>query len=114
MDIEISPLGKLRVNSNFYQFVAPILTNILHYKCDSCGKTFSIAGDLKKHINAIHNRQRDHKCDSCGKEFTQVASLKTHINSVHNRQKDHKCDFCEKAFSEAGTLRKHINSIHNS
>ena len=87
MDIEISPLGKLRVNSNFYQFVAPIITNILHYKCDSCGKTFSIAGDLKKHINAIHNHQKDHKCNACGKSFPFPRDLKKHINSVHNRLK---------------------------
>ena len=91
MDIEISPLGKLRVNSNFYHFVAPILTNILHYKCDSCGKAFSLAGDLKKHINAIHNGQKDHKCDSCGKIFSYADVLKNHINAIHNGLNNKKC-----------------------
>ena len=42
---------------------------------------------LKKHINAVHNGQKDHKCDSCGKAFSQAGHLKTHINSVHNGQK---------------------------
>ena len=58
-------------------------------KCDSCGKTFSQSGVLKRHFNSVHNGQKDHKCDSCGKAFSQVSHLKTHINSVHDDQKDH-------------------------
>ena len=57
--------------------------------------------------------QKNHKCISCGKLFSQAGSLKKHINSVHNGQKDHKCDSCEKAFSTAQTLTKHIESVHN-
>ena len=45
----------------------------------NCGKASSFAGDLKKHINAVHNGQRDHKSDSCGKLFFQVGILKIHF-----------------------------------
>ena len=34
--------------------------------------------------------QKDHKCDSCGKAFSQARDLKKHIDSVHNGIKDHK------------------------
>ena len=57
MDIEIKNVGKLRVHSNLNHFVTPILDRILNYKCDSCGKAFSIAGYLTKHINSVHNAQ---------------------------------------------------------
>ena len=50
-------------------------------------KASSSAGDLKKHINAVHNGQKDHKCDSCRKAFSQSGNLKTHINSVHIQRK---------------------------
>ena len=53
------------------------------HKCDSCGKTYSQASILKKHINAVHNGIKDHKCDTCGLKFSQAGHLKRHINSIH-------------------------------
>ena len=58
-----------------------------NHKCDTCGKVFSEAWILMKHINTVHNGQKDHKCDSCRKSFSEADNLKTHINSVHNGQK---------------------------
>ena len=59
-----------------------------NHKCDSCGKSFSQAGAMNIHINAVHNGQKDHKCHSCGKAFSEARSLKKHINIAHNGQKD--------------------------
>ena len=60
----------------------------------------------------VHIGQKDHKCDSCGKAFSEAGKLKKHINSVHNGQKDQKCDLCETAFSTSQNLKKHINAVH--
>ena len=68
------------------------IPNVTHV----CGKTFSMARNLKRHIGAVHNGQKDHKCDSCGKAFNEAGYLKTHINSVYLGNKDHKCDSCAK------------------
>ena len=81
---------------------------------DTCGKSFSEAGSLKKHINTIQEGHKDLKCESCGKLFSQAAHLKTHIQSVHEGHKDHKCESCGKSFSHAHSLRKHIQTIHES
>ena len=83
------------------------------HKCNSCGKSFSQAENLKKHINSVHNGQKDNKCETCGKAFSDAGKSKRHINAVHKGQKDHKCDSCGKSFTEAGSLKKHINSVHN-
>ena len=59
------------------------------YKCDSCEKSFTLAGNLKKHI-LTHEGQRNYKCDSCEKSFTQGGSLKVHMKSIHKVEKNHK------------------------
>ena len=41
-------------------------------------------------INAVHNCNKDNKCDSCGKPFSEAGSLKKHINSAHIGKKAHK------------------------
>ena len=32
------------------------------YKCESCGKSFSHAHNLKVHINTVHKGHKDFKC----------------------------------------------------
>ena len=95
-------------------------------KCEHCGveidklnlnrhlKNIHNIDVQEKHINSVHNSQKDYKCDSCGKAFSLAGDLKRHINAVHNGQKDHKCDSCGKEFSSAQNLKKHINSVHNA
>ena len=58
--------------------------NSIH-KCESCGnKSFSTAGGLQRHINTVHEGQKDFKCSYCGKIYTHATQLKTHIKNVHN------------------------------
>ena len=38
---------------------------------------------LKIHINSVHNGQKVHKCEFCGKAFSQAGHLKRHIDSVN-------------------------------
>ena len=53
------------------------ITNVTHVK------RFSTGGNLKIHVNAVHNGQKDHKCDSCGKAFSTAGSMRKHNKSVH-------------------------------
>ena len=61
------------------------------HKCKPCGKSFSHAGNLKKHIHTVHEGHKDYKCENCGKPFSQASNLKIHIHTVHEGHKDHKC-----------------------
>ena len=84
-----------------------------NYKSDSCGKSFTTSGNLKRHIKTIHKGERNYKCDSCGKSLNTSGYLKIHINTVHEGQRNHKCDSCGKSFTASGNLKRHINIIHN-
>ena len=63
------------------------------FKCHSCGKSFSQAGNLKRHKHTVHESLKDYKCESCGKSFSQEMNLKRHVYTVHEGHKDHKCEF---------------------
>ena len=78
--------------------------------CAACGKTFSRATYLKKHIHIVHEGHKDHKCKSCGKSFSESSTLKRHIDTVHEGHKDHKCESCGKSFSGAQYLKQHIHT----
>ena len=64
-----------------------VLKNHRNYKCDSCGNSFTQSGNLKEHIEAIHEKQRNYKCDSCAKSFPVSGNLKRHIKTLHEGQK---------------------------
>ena len=83
------------------------------YKCKSCGKSFSQADDLRKHIPMVHEDHKDHKCESCGKLFSQTGDLKKHINTIHGEDKDYKYESCGKSFLDEQSLKKHTHTIHD-
>ena len=56
-----------------------------HHKCTNCKKSFSQAGNLKKHIHIIHGGHKDYECESCGKSFSAAGNLKLHIQAPGNR-----------------------------
>ena len=69
-----------------------------------CGKSFSQLG--KKHIHIVHEGHKDFKCESCGRSFSLLHHLKRHI-LAHENRKDFKCISCDKSFYEAGKLKQH-------
>ena len=79
------------------------------HKCDSCGKSFASAQNLKYHIKAIHDKDamKHEKCDYCGKLFANKPSLKKHIKIIHEGQNGYKCFQCDKVFRYPETLQKH-------
>ena len=87
--------------------------NSLHsYNCESCGKSFSEPGDLKKHVHIVHEGHKDYNCDSCGKSFAELNKLEKHLHTVHDGYKDYKCESCGKSFTQAQHMKAHILKVH--
>ena len=79
--------------------------------CDVCGKPIS-KGYLEKHIKTVHEGQKDWKCESCGKVFSLLIHLQRHIKTVHEGQRDFKCNYCDKTYTAKKNLNSHIKNVH--
>ena len=82
------------------------------HKCYYCEKSFKKYEYLKTHIKSFHSEYERNKCDSCGKSFRYARDLKRHVKTVHEGVKDHKCDSCGKSFSQAWILKSHVKAVH--
>ena len=67
--------------------------------------------NLEKLVKVVHEGQ---KCDSCGKSFSTAQYLKKHIHTVHEGHKDYNCDSCRKSFHHAQQLKRHIHKCPSS
>ncbi|CAG7786807.1 unnamed protein product [Allacma fusca] len=87
------------------------------YKCDTCGKRFTVERRLRNH-KMSHNSERSSQCEKCGKRFARKDKLMRHMY-VHSEEKMFSCDICQKRFSRRDKLGDHLKShggadeIHN-
>ena len=74
------------------------------FNCNICSKSLQTYPILLRHIKTVHG-QKNFKSKSCGKSFSSAGYLKKHIYTVHEGHKDHKCETCGKSFTGAQYLK---------
>ena len=84
------------------------------FLCKICSKNFSTKGNLKNHINTIHNNYYPFKCpySNCSHSYSNKSRLEVHIRT-HTGIKPFQCNLCNKFFNEKGNLKTHINFHKN-
>ena len=98
--------------NNLKQHIILVHEGVKNHKCEICGKTFSQIGGLKKHIMIVHEGVKNHKCETCGRACVSKKDLSRHISAVHKGERNYKCENCLKTFSQASKLKIHISSVH--
>ena len=80
-------------------------------KCGICAMLFTREYDLRRHIERIHEKIRDHKCEKCGKAFYKERELEKHARNCEILS-HFKCPLCNKTFGGFSYLKKHIQLVH--
>ena len=79
----------------------------IKYSCNQCDHQASTQGNLKIHIQSVHEKIR-YYCNQCDYQATPNGDLKTHIQSVHEKIK-YSCNQCDHQATGKGNLKKNIN-----
>ncbi|XP_040565072.1 uncharacterized protein [Lepeophtheirus salmonis] len=91
-----------------------------HNMCPYCGKTFSAASNMKKHL-LIHNQQSDsnedgkssteqqfkHVCEYCGRLYDNLHYLRIHVKTHSTEAPLFPCEECHEKFSSISALKIH-------
>lgn len=76
--------------------------------CDTCGKTFAINGNLKKHQKKHHLNEL-YKCNLCPLTFSCASMLTRHKAVTANQ---FACKFCCTSFKRKHNLIQHEKQFH--
>lgn len=83
--------------------------------CDACSKSFKKPIDLRRHIDAVHEKKRPFKCfnERCGKSFSLKCTRDRHQETHKNERKLVTCELCSKVLSSLSSLEFHMR-IHQN
>lgn len=79
----------------------------MEQQCPHCGKTYSNAKGLKRHIQAVHSKIKPYVCSVCGHSSACKAMLALHLRQ-HTGEKPHACTHCDYRTGDHNTLRRHM------
>lgn len=99
----------IKTNNNSAQKTVGKLKNNpkpMKYSCDTCGKKWKTASELKVHIKS-HSEIRPYMCEKCGQAYKHKNALEIHIG-MHNGVNPFQCNHCNKCFTQKGALMRHL------
>jgi len=79
--------------------------------CRFCTLSFVRKYDLKRHVKAVHLREREHACQDCGCKFKRRQHLDAHMNQIHQKT-SFVCEHCSRDFTSYTNMRRHVRTFH--
>merc|ERR1712126_57338 len=112
MDIEAKAEDdKEIVNRNLNDLKKKEIEVVVHINsCDQCDYKTKDKSNMKKHIRAVHDKEKI-PCCSCDKKFYDQSALKKHKESIHEGVK-YDCGQCNFYTTSKHYLKKHVQVTH--
>merc|ERR1711892_257763 len=85
------------------------------FRCDVCGKCFSVPAKLTKHYETHKeehrndSQERPYQCSVCNRSFEHSGKLHRHMR-IHTGERPHQCHLCNKTFIQSGQLVIHMRT----
>lgn len=76
------------------------------FSCSYCKMVFFSNVNLQRHDNKHFKATKSYKCEKCGKEFSMKIDLNRHMNHG-NKELRHKYNVCNKSFESPAVLKDH-------
>ena len=87
-----------------------ILSTVIICFCGQCDYKAAFTGDLKKHLQSIHEGVC-YPCGQCAYKATFAGNLTKHVESIHEGVR-YPCDQCDYKATRKIHLKTHIKSKH--
>ena len=81
------------------------------FTCPRCPCTYASKGGLTEHVRHIHENAARYRCETCGKGFSIRSHYYDHL-AVHTGVKQYVCSVCLKGFTLTRTLKAHMLHLH--
>ena len=81
------------------------------FMCPRCPCTYSCKGSLHEHVRHIHENASMYRCETCGKGFSIRSNYYDHI-AAHAGVKQYVCTVCVKEFTLKRNLKAHMSRFH--
>ena len=70
-----------------YLVPLPPYLKVKPYQCEGCELSFTLNGDLKKHVKEVHQKLKAFRCEYCSASFSRKYNLKDHVIAIHTKLK---------------------------
>ena len=81
--------------------------------CQRCPCTYASKGGLTEHVRHIHDNASRYRCDTCGKRFSIRSHYYDHL-AAHTGVKQYVCYVCLKEFTWKRNLKSHMLLCHRA
>ena len=81
------------------------------FTCPRCPCTYSSKGSLTEHLRHIHDNASRYRCETCGKGFSIRSYYYDHL-AAHTGVKRYVCSVCLREFTLKCNLKAHMLHFH--